>query len=209
MPMSIYVVGAQCTGKTTLVEALKAYFIAEKALVSLGRAIPPPSVLTEVARTVLRQHNFTADDIVSSPKKALRLQELILKAQEQTEQAAEDGWVISDRSGVDPIVYTRRYVGEAAAQSLIESAPWAYLKERMKRSLIIVCEAGADWLNDDGIRLMPEDRRDWMGLHDLFCATLDSLGLTYHTIPYGLQDLDRRVNLVVQNWKKRSESMPV
>lgn len=201
--------GAQCTGKTTLVDALKAHFTAEKALVLSGRVIPPPRVLTEVARTVLRQHNFNANDIISSPKKALRLQELILKAQEQSEQAAEGGWVISDRSGVDPIAYARRYVGEAAAQSLIESAPWTYLKERMKRSLIIVCEAGAEWLNDDGIRLMPEDRGDWMEFHDLFCTTLDSLGLTYHTIPYGLQDLDKRVNLVIQNWNKRSESMPI
>lgn len=203
--MSIYVVGAQCTGKTTLVEALQEYFTAKRSSISSEKVekamTPPPLVFTEVARTVLRQHNFTADDIVSSPAKALRFQKLILEAQERTESAAGERWFISDRSGVDPVVYARRYVGEAAAQDLMKSDAWIGLKGRLKQSLIIVCEAGVDWLIDDGVRLMPQDQEDWMKFHDMFCTTLDTLGLKYITIPRGLSDLGKRVDFVLQHWR--------
>lgn len=202
--MSIYIVGAQCTGKTTLVGALQEFFAAEKSSILVENAMTPPLVFTEVARTVLRQHNFTADDIISSPSKSLRLQQLILEAQDQAERAAGDGWFISDRSGMDPIVYTLRYVGEAAAQGLIESEAWLRLKERMKHSLIVVCEAGVDWLIDDGVRLMPQDREDWMKFHDIFCQTLDAFGLKYITIPCGLSDLDKRVDFVLRHWRHQT-----
>jgi hypothetical protein len=75
----------------------------------------------EVARTVLKQHNFTADDVTSSPARSLTLQQLILQAQVATERGiSEQGdWFISDRSGADPIVYARKYVNEDAASDLI------------------------------------------------------------------------------------------
>ncbi len=51
-----------------------------------------------------------------------------------------------------------RYVGQDSARPLCESAEWLELRDRMAESLLIVCEAGCDWLADDGVRLMPEDR---------------------------------------------------
>ena len=200
MPKNIYIVGAQCTGKSTLVAALSAHF----STPSPTATTPAPLILAEVARTVLRQHNFTASDITSSPSKALLFQKLILEAQYSTEKAAGPRWFISDRSGFDPIVYTKRYVGEEGANSLMRTDVWRELKERMEQSLIVVCEAGADWLIDDGVRLMPEDKADWVAFHNLFCLSLEDAGLEYVVLPHEVEDLAERVNFVLRHWESTS-----
>ena len=164
MPKNIYIVGAQCTGITTLITALSAHFTNSS---STTRTAPAPLILAEVARTVLRQHDFTASDITSSLSKAMLMQKLILEAQYSAEKAAGTRWFISDRSGFDPVVYTKRYVGEEGARDLMRTNAWVELKERMEHSLVVVCEAVADWLIDDGVRLMPEDKEDRVAFHDL------------------------------------------
>lgn len=201
MPKNIYIVGAQCTGKTTLIAALSAYFTNSSPATT---TVPTPQILTEVARTVLRQHDFTASDITSSPSKAILMQRLILEAQYTAEKAAGTRWFISDRSGFDPIVYTKRYVGEEGARDLLRTNIWGELKERMGQSLVVVCEAGADWLMDDGVRLMPEDKEDWVAFHELFCSSLNDAGLEYIVLPCKMKDLDERVHFVLGHWESTS-----
>ena len=197
MPKDIYIVGAQCTGKTTLVAALSSHFTST----SISPTTPAPIVITEVARTVLRKHNFTASDITSSPSKNLLFQQMILEAQYAAENARETSrWFISDRSGFDPIVYARRYVGEEGASSLMGMEIWGKLKEHMERSLVVVCEAGADWLVDDGVRLMPEDKKDWVAFHDLFCQSLEDARLDFVVLPCHIEDLQERVQFVLDRW---------
>ena len=197
MPVNMYVVGAQCTGKTTLVTALQAHFRAHVLQSPQGQSPSPPSIITEVARTVLREHKFTASDITSSPSKALSFQQLILKAQYEAETSITESWYISDRSGLDPIVYANRYVGSIAAEAMMGTEIWRDLRERMSRSLIIVCEAGMDWLTDDGVRLMPADRADWMAFHDLFCNSLREAGLDFAVLPRSMKDIEQRVDFVL------------
>lgn len=196
-PRDIYIVGAQSTGKTTLVKALENYFKGAN-----GYRIDRPKIITEVARTVLQQHNFTANDIKSSPARALALQQLILQAQLSAERAvSEQGeWFVSDRSGVDPIVYARKYVSKDAEGDLIKSTEWLELWGRMRKSVVIVCEAGADWLADDGVRLMPESREDWVGFHELFCSCLKDCGLNYEVLPCDVTSLHERVAFVLERW---------
>ena len=71
----------------------------------------------------------------------------------------------------------------------------------MERSLVIVCEAGADWLVDDGVRLMPEDRKDWVAFHDLFCESLKDAGLDFVVLPCQIKDLAERVRFVLERWR--------
>lgn len=73
-PPNIYIVGAQCTGKTTLVNNLHTFFTSHP---NPNPYAPTPSVITEVARTVLRARAFTAAD-VRIPARSLALQRLIL-----------------------------------------------------------------------------------------------------------------------------------
>ncbi|MCJ1456519.1 hypothetical protein MMC28_006880 [Mycoblastus sanguinarius] len=203
MPANIYIVGAQCTGKTTLVDALQKHFNVNQLHSSPGPSAPV--LITELARTVLQQHKFTADDIVSSPSRSLEFQRLILDAQYEAELKIGNRWFISDRSGIDPIIYAKRYVGDVAARQLIESQAWSILKDSMRKSMIIVCQAGADWLFDDGVRLMPQDRDDWLAFHDLFCSSLDGESLSYFVLPNTLVDRQERVDFVLQHWAEMSQ----
>ncbi|KAK1657949.1 AAA domain-containing protein, partial [Colletotrichum godetiae] len=193
---NICIIGAQCTGKTTLVNALETYFTTAQPLAT---ACPRPIVIREVARSVLQAHALTAADIRSSRDRTLELQKLILHAQVKVErQALQTGaWFVSDRSGVDPICYALTYADRKEASLLLASEEWEELRNRMAEALVVVCESGADWLNDDGVRLMPLDSNEWMELHNMFCKLLDDLGLSYVILPSKLVDLDGRVDFVL------------
>ena len=110
-------------------------------------------------------------------------------------------WFVSDRSGVDPIVYAQKYASRGSESGLIKSAEWLELRERIGNSVVIVCEAGADWLKDDGVRLTPESKKDWIGFHQLFCGYLDELGLNYEALPCNVASLDERVAFVLAKWE--------
>jgi len=57
-------------------------------------------------------------------------------------------------------------------------------------------------LTDDGVRLMPRDRDEWVGLHWLFCRFLDKQGLSYMILPSVMVDIQERVGVVVTEWQK-------
>ncbi len=67
-----------------------------------------------------------------------------------------------------------------------------------EEAVVIVCEAGADWLTDDGVRLMPGSREDWVGFHHFFCQCLDDWGLTYEVLPCDVTSLAERVAFVLR-----------
>ncbi|KAH6675354.1 AAA domain-containing protein [Plectosphaerella plurivora] len=128
---NIYIVGAQCTGKTTLVNALESHFSAQPAH-------DQPAIVREVARTVLKTHSLAATDIRSSPDSALHMQKLMLHAQVEAERhaMAEASWFISDRSAVDPICYALKHVGEDGASQLLATEAWAELRPGLERGLV-------------------------------------------------------------------------
>ncbi|OCK94551.1 uncharacterized protein K441DRAFT_659892 [Cenococcum geophilum 1.58] len=200
---NIYIVGAQCTGKTTLVHALSKFFETQKNRCLHGEATPKPYIINEVARNVLREHRFTASDITSSKSRAAQLQKLILAAQCQIERETQrNGWYISDRSALDPIVYARYYVGEDAAEEMMKSEEWLEMWECMKLGLVFVCESGVPWLFDDGIRVMPDDVSGWVKFHDLFCKMLNEAGVEYYLLPKTMLGLEERLAMVLSVWKE-------
>ncbi|KAF2101258.1 hypothetical protein NA57DRAFT_72700 [Rhizodiscina lignyota] len=195
-PKNIFVIGAQCTGKSTLVNGLEGHFSQSLSLA------PSPSIIREVARSVLHKYGFTRDDILNSPERALQLQEKILEAQFEAEGAILDDlttkWYISDRSGLDPIVYAYLYVSEESAQRLLASPIWTALESNMKGGLVILCEAGCSWLVDDGTRLMPKDDKDWERVDLAFRMLLDMRDIEYILLPRDMKDLERRIEIVVE-----------
>ncbi|KAH6889765.1 AAA domain-containing protein [Thelonectria olida] len=197
-PVNIYIVGAQCTGKTTLFNALWPSFRSSHDTVS------PPGIIEERARIVHKVHKFTADDIISSSDRCLQLQSLILHAQHdaETEALRDSQWIISDRSGLDPIVYAHRHLGPKTAANMMKSAAWRELRPRMEKSLIFVCEPGADWLVDDGLRLVPRDREDWDGIHRDFCQVLEQTGLRYEIVPCEMLGIGERMAFVWSKWRE-------
>jgi predicted ATPase len=194
---NIYIIGAQSTGKTTLVTALTKWFTFGSAAHS-----PPtvaPCIIREVARTVLKEHSFKAEDIRASSTKALDLQRLILKAQAEAESNASKtgNWFISDRSGLDCLIYAQLYAGNDAVAGLLQGEDWKACQQSLREARIFVCEPGAQWLLDDGTRLMPLDDEEWFKTHDMFCQFLKKLDLSYTVVPRDLEDIDERVNLVL------------
>jgi nicotinamide riboside kinase len=199
---NIYIVGAQSTGKTTLVNRLKLELSA--FLSQAGLAIDEPQIISEVARTVMRENRFMTEEIRDSPERSLALQKLILSAQLESEETAlsKGSWFISDRSGIDPVVYAWRYVGPEQATEMRQSVTFRELQKRMVPSLIVVCEAGTAWLQNDGFRLMPETHQDWLQLHQIFCTLLDELNLPYVVIPSRMSALSDRAELVLSQWRE-------
>jgi hypothetical protein len=72
----------------------------------------------------------------------------------------------------------------------------------METSLIFVCEPGANWLVDDGLRLMPRDREDWDGIHRDFCQVLEQVGLRYEIIPCKMLGIGERSAFVRAKWRE-------
>ncbi|KAK4170718.1 hypothetical protein QBC36DRAFT_350818 [Triangularia setosa] len=126
-PPNIYIVGAQCTGKTTLINNLRGHF-------DNNRDPPqePPLLITEIARTALREHSFKAADVREATKSGQ--------------------WFVSDRLVAGPIAYALRYVDQGRAKGLVQSDEWQELKVRMQNAVVIVCEASQEvdsWLDVD------------------------------------------------------------
>jgi nicotinamide riboside kinase len=195
MMRNIYVVGAQCRGKTTLVNALEDHFKSNE----VKRTLQQPTIIREVARTVLKEKGFTRDDLATSPIRALQLQQHILDAQLHAEGAknktASSNWYICDRSGLDPNVYAQLFAGRSAAEDMLESEAWQALERRMKNGIVMLCEAGCTWLIDDGIRLMPDGLDDWMRV-DSFRELLDARGIAYTIIWKDVISLPERLKMV-------------
>ncbi|KAG5777430.1 hypothetical protein H9Q73_008898 [Fusarium xylarioides] len=202
---NIYIIGPQSTGKTTLVNKLQADLEHRLADTSIEK----PHIVSEVARTVLSKHKYSAEDILTSKTRCLELQQLILEAQASSEKEAlkTSSWFISDRSGFDPLVYAKRYAASGAVEQLQELDAWKQVKKRMERSLIVVCEAGTPWLIDDGVRLMPGSDKEWMQVFDDFCEILDEVGLEYSVVPRTVLDISERAELVWAKWTERRQSL--
>ncbi len=136
----------------------------------------------------------------------MELQTLIMQAQFEAERelSQQGGWFISDRSGVDPAIYAGAHVSLTAAASLLNSPECAELRERMSGAVVVICEAGADWLTDDGVRLVPKSRDEWVKFHRFFCECLDEIGLRYEVLPCSITSHRERVNFVVERWQHYS-----
>lgn len=203
-PRNIYIIGPQSTGKTSLVEILRI----ESAKWIANTSMDTPQVISEVARTVLFKHAFTAEDITSSQQRCLALQQLIIKAQglAENEALARSDWFISDRSGIDPLVYAKRYGSTEEALKMQRQDTWIELRARMAKSLIVVCESGTPWLSDDGVRLMPESVEAWIQLFHDFCDVLHEVGLQYSVVPKTMLALSERAEFVRTKWIERHGS---
>ena len=205
-PKNIYIIGAQSSGKTTLISALTTYFANKSDLTWRALAIQKPQILNEVARQVLQDHESTGQDISESETRALELQTFILEAQYRAENAAKGSWFISDRSGVDAIVYGKYYAGETGAEKLLSTKEWKELENALRDSIIIVCEPVISWLEEDGLRFMPKDplaRTELVSvIHQKFCDFLDEANFRYSVLPNTLYELDERVGFVIGEWRK-------
>ena len=203
---NLYVIGPQCTGKTTLVNALEEAYAIDTKLES-ENVTPQPAIVREVARTVLKEKGFSREDITTSPARAFELQKYILEAQFEAETTAttinSPSWYICDRSGLDPVVYTLLFVGANAAAEMLASKAWMELENRMKEGVVILCEAGCHWLTDDGTRLMPTSAEDWVRVDDAFRELLQARDIAFSLLSKDTVELSKRVEFVRERMNAR------
>ncbi|KXT15501.1 hypothetical protein AC579_3394 [Pseudocercospora musae] len=193
---NIYIVGPSCTGKTTLLNGLKEYF--EQQSLSFGGA--PPAIIAETAREVLKELDFKQGEYFHDPKKVLTLQQAILNSQYNAESLASrvPHWYISDRSGLDPIVYTALFVSDTAVREMIGSPQWKYLEQKMRAGTVLLCEAGGPWLTNDGVRWMPKDEGEWTEHEQKFRTMLETLGIPFTLVSKEVLDLKERVGIALE-----------
>ncbi len=197
---NVYIIGAQSTGKTTLVKAFETHF----AQLATGTSSFRPVIIHEVAREVLKTNeHLRRKDLATSPDCAFQLQDLILAAQYHAEitscSANASKWYIADRSGLDPIVYAKHFIGEHAAAKLLASDMWSELECRMKAGIVVLCEAGCRWLEDDGVRMMPRDMEEWMSIDAMFRELLQARGIGFCVISRDVVNVQQRVDYL---WEK-------
>ena len=68
----------------------------------------------------------------------------------------------------------------------------------MKAGVVILCEAGCDWLQDDGTRLMPDDLEGWMRIDAAFRELLAACEIDYAVCRKDILDVSDRVQFVMQ-----------
>ena len=69
----------------------------------------------------------------------------------------------------------------------------------MRRGTVIICEPVPAWLFDDGIRLMPKDTPEWIGLHQTFIDLVRSSNIGFNILLQHLATLIHVSNLCWTN----------
>jgi len=181
----IYLVGPSSTGKTTLINIL-----ARKL------SLEGPAVVKEVAREVMATQGYSRKNVGS-----LDMQQAIMTAQLKKE---DDGrWCpiqICDRSAVDPIVYavlTSRNDDEARQRrDILVNSPDFQLslqKYRHSTSTFLLLAPVAEWLVDDGVRLIEQQSKCF----EVFKAVLRELGINFREIGPEMKFLEERLMTVL------------
>ena len=190
---NVYFIGPQCSGKTTLLSALRAFYPDRDPA---SRGIEQPFIIEEVVRVVMHEKGFQARDLYDSVR-GLQLQTHILLRQNQTEEQLKDRWFFADRSALDTLVYAKEYTGLDALKALASTKEWAKSRLRMQHATVIVCEAGnTGWLSADKVRLAYQDTAEWKALNEAFFVMLREYGISYSVLPNAIKDLGERVALV-------------
>ena len=184
----LYIIGPSSTGKTTLCNAL-------------AQSMIPHSwcYITEVARQVMKRRGFTRDDVGTiEMQSAIMLAQLEREA-EVCERARSTGetLVLSDRSGVDSIVYavlTAKNERQARQKKsiLLEHPTFQSALKRYRKAKFLLLRPVPEWLVDDGVRILEQHARSFYVFH----AVLAELGIPYHVMGEEVKDLSERVNWV-------------
>ncbi|KAF5390122.1 hypothetical protein D9757_003871 [Collybiopsis confluens] len=189
---AIYVVGPSSTGKTTLCHALAT---------RLG--LTSDVFITEVARTVMKDQNFTRADVNS-----LAMQQAIVTAQvsrdlgarknlEASEHTSAHLVLLSDRSAVDALVYAALSELEPKSgitETLLSSKEFQGILPyyRSMSSTFVLLHPIPAWLVDDGVRSLEDGER----CYDMFVTILKRLEIHFVEVGEDCRWIEERVAFV-------------
>ncbi|ELU45718.1 MobB domain-containing protein [Rhizoctonia solani AG-1 IA] len=188
----IYIVGSSSSGKTTLCKAL-----------AIRLHLPSNQHVSEVARTVMRNTNFTRDHV-----DRLDMQRAILNAQIATENGlrvrnletathfcANNSFLLCDRSAIDPLVYASLSTTEATGAEILAECDELYgILPIYRRAIFVLLHPIAEWIEDDGVRSLA----DPSSYPQTYKHYMDRFGIKYYEIDGSMKDLESRVNAVLE-----------
>lgn len=188
-PIQVYVIGPSSTGKTTLCNA-----------VAKSLKLPSRCFITEVARQMMRTQGFTRTDVdkIEMQRAIMQAQmEKEVKACERVRRGNSDGLILSDRSGIDPVVYailTAKDEDEARQKedTLVNLPAFRMALHRYKDAIFLLLNPIEEWLVDDGVRNLDNHER----CINVFRQVLDELGIKYQEIGAEMKGLEDRVKVV-------------
>ena len=151
-------------------------------------------MVMEVARRVMETQGYSRKDVGT-----LEMQQAIMDAHLEQEQK---GWScpiqICDRSAIDPIVYavlTAPNEKEAKRRQdiLVNSPNFQLALLTYRRSIFVLCAPVADWLEDDGIRLLEQQE----SCHEVFKKILTQLEIPFLEMGTQMRLLEERVTVAM------------
>lgn len=195
----LYVVGPSSTGKTTLCNVL-----------AQSLTLRSWCYITEVARQIMQRRGFTREDVDKMEMQSAIMLAQLEREAEVGERARNTGesLILSDRSGVDPIVYailTAKDERQARQKKniLVEHPTFQSALKRYRKAKFLLLRPVPEWLVDDGVRSLEQHGRSFY----VFRAVLAELGIPYHEIGEEMKDLSERVNWV-KGWVTTNSTHP-
>ncbi|RIB02854.1 cytochrome P450 [Gigaspora rosea] len=179
----IVLVGAHSVGKTTLARFIKSHI--------------DGILVTETARTLIKELNLNADILRNDPDKSLEFQAAIIKAQCVKEEEIEHEFAILDRSALDAIIYAQAFCKKRWKELLdMEETNKCLEHYRQKNKyLIFLIEPQKECLKADGVRMMPIDYEDWISFSESFKNLMNEYNIEFNTI--NVLDLNQRYSIVM------------
>jgi nicotinamide riboside kinase len=202
----IYIIGPSSTGKTTLCSALARRF-----------GLNGPAHITEVARDVMRRRGYTRGDVGKLEMQAAIMETQLSRERHGRDTAARSGQVlVSDRSGIDPIIYALLNAENEAdrhrrLESLTSSPQFQLALSAYRRSVVVLLAPVSEWVVDDGVRSLENQvstvmievltpHFDSMQVQCLavFKEVLSMLRIPYRQIGSEMKGLADRVTMVTE-----------
>ena len=193
LPLCVYIIGPQSTGKTTLVNALSRAF---------NDKVP---IIREIARKVMAEKGYSKIDVDSENKeRRLSMQRDIFTAQVEAEMSllssSEGASFLSDRSAIDPLIYLLRYSGREELDRLTTTEMWQAVRDRYRdtsKSLVLLLLPVEQFLDDDDIRYVPKSLEDWHALAEDFRGFMTEEGIPFIGIGEECLEIEERVLFVL------------
>lgn len=174
--LSINICGAHSTGKTYLLNELRG--------THGDTIISNCCFISEIARTIMAQNGWTRNDLKSNSPEFIKLQELILHQQNESELSAlqNGSMYISDR-GLDPLAYLSFYSTDSEFSRVCALPQVQKMVGRYQReSITILLEPSALCIRDDGTRWL-SDLEELNKFTLCFEIMLQMLSVPYVKIP--------------------------
>ncbi|KAG6373183.1 hypothetical protein JVT61DRAFT_6801 [Boletus reticuloceps] len=184
----LYVVGPSSTGKTTLCDA-----------VAHSLKLRSWCYITEVARQIMKRRGFTREDMGRIEMQSAIMLAQIEREAEVCERARGTGetLMLSDRSGVDPIVYAvltanDEHQARLKKNLLVEHPTFQCALKRYRKAKFLLLRPVPEWVVDDGVRSLDQHAHSF----HVYRAVLAELGIPYREIGEDMKDLLERTNWI-------------